>query len=294
MLKLEDVPVPEAQDDEVIVKVHAASVNPVDYKIRSGKYPVVKQDQLPMVLGRDLSGTVETCGPAAHTLRKGDPVYAFLDTARGSYAEYVLVKAVEMAARPSSIDHVHAAGVPLAGLTAWQGLFDHGGLQNGQRVLIHAAGGGVGHFAVQFAKAKGAYVLATASSQDLDFVRSLGADEVIDYKQQRFEEVARDIDVVLDLIAGETQDRSWAVLKPGGIMVSTLGQPDKQKAQAHKARGAGFMARPNAAQLEEIGRLIDDGKVRVEVMTTFPLDRAADAHRHAEQQHTRGKIVLQV
>ncbi len=161
--------------------------------------------------------------------------------------------------------------MPLAGITAWQGLFDHGGLRSGQRVLIHGGTGGVGHFAVQFAKARGATVFTTVAGEDKDFARELGADEAIDYKAQRFEDVARDIDVVFDLIGGETQERSWSVLKPGGIIVSTLAKPDEAKAKQHGARGTNFMARENGEQLAEIGRLIDEGKVRPFIAGVFPL-----------------------
>jgi len=295
VLTPEDIPFPQAQDDEVVVRVLAASVNPVDYKTRSGKYPAVKQEQLPVVLGRDLSGVVENCGSRAHTLKKGDPIYAMLGRDRGSYAEYVVVKAVEGTAPPKGLDHVQAAAVPLAGLTAWQGLFDHGGLQAGQRVLIHGGSGGVGHFAIQFAKARGAaYVATTCAAEDLDFVRGLGADQAIDYKAQRFEEVVRDMDLVLDLIAGETQQRSWAVLREGGILVSTLSAPPEEQARMHRARGTNFMAQPNAAQLTEIARLVEQGKVRPHVARVFPLAEAAEAHRFLEEQHTRGKTVLRV
>ncbi|WP_414475611.1 NADP-dependent oxidoreductase [Microvirga sp. M2] len=293
VLMLDDVPWPQPKDDEVLVRVHAASVNPVDYKIRAGSYTVT-DDQLPYTLGRDLSGTVELLGTRAHTLKAGDPIFAFIGVDRGTYAEYVVVKAMEMAAKPATIDHVQAAAVPLAGLTAWQGLFDHGQLRAGQRVLVHGGAGGVGHFAIQFAKAKGATVLTTASGSDLDFVRELGADEAIDYKADRFEDRARDIDVVFDLVGGGTQERSWSVLKEGGILVSTLGAPPAEAAIRHKARAAGYRARPNPAQLSEIGQLIDNGQVRVAVARTFALADAGAAQKYLEQEHVRGKVVLQV
>jgi NADPH:quinone reductase-like Zn-dependent oxidoreductase len=293
VLTTDGVSWPQPKDDEVLVRVHAASVNPVDYKIRSGAYSV-KEDQLPYTLGRDLSGTVELLGTRAHTLKQGDPIFAFIGMDRGTYAEYVVVKAMEMAAKPDRLDHLHAAAVPLAGLTALQGLFDQGQLQAGQRVLIHGGAGGVGHLAIQFAKAKGATVLTTVSGSDLDFVRELGADEAIDYKSERFEDRARDVDLVFDLIAGDTQDRSWGVLKPGGILVSTLGQPPAEKAAQHNARAAGYRAQPNPAQLGEIGRLIDDGKVRVVVDKVFPLAEAGAAQQYLERTHVRGKVVLRV
>ena len=273
----------------------AASVNPVDFKNREGKTPFVAEDDLPVTMGRDVSGVIEALGTRAHNMiRVGDPLYALLGNDRGGYAEYVVVKATELTAPPKGGDHVAAAAVPLAGLTAWQGLFDHGGLAPGQRVLIHGGAGGVGHFAVQFAKAKGAVVFATASGDDLDFVRQLGADTVIDYKEQRFEDVAHDIDVVYDLIGGETQERSWAVLKPGGIIVSTLTEPDQDRAAREGKRGTRYTAQPNAAQLGEITALIDAGKVRVHVDRTFALEQAATAQKSLEEDHVRGKIVLTV
>jgi NADPH:quinone reductase-like Zn-dependent oxidoreductase len=211
---------------------------------------------------------------------------------RGAHAEYVVVKALEGAAKPERIDHVHAAAVPLAGLTAWQGLFDHGGLSAGRRVLIHGGAGGVGHFAIQFAKARGAFVATTASGEDLDFVRELGADQAVDYKSERFEDVVEKVDLVFDLVAGETQDRSWAVVKPGGVIVSTLSEPSQEKARAHRARGTNYMAQPNAAQLAEIGRLIDAGKVRPHADATFRLEDVAAAEARLENGHVRGKVVL--
>ena len=294
VLSVEAVPIPQALDDEVVVRVAAASLNPVDYKIRQGGYPLVTADKLPIVLGRDLAGTIETCGTRAHyMLAKGDPVFAFIGQDRGAQSEYVVVKAVELVAAPKQLDMVHAAAVPLAAITAWQGLFDHGGLQTGQRVLIHGGAGGVGHLAVQLAKARGATVFATASSGDLDFVRELGADTVIDYKAERFEDKASGMDVVFDLIGGETQDRSWAVLRDGGIMVSTLGEPDKSKAGGRDVRaGPGYHAQPNAAQLGEVAALIDAGKVKVTVAQTFAIDDIRAAHERLENGGVRGKIVL--
>jgi len=293
VLSLDEVQFPEPHDDEIVVKVHASSVNPVDYKIRSGQYGGGK-DRLPITLGRDLSGVVETCGTRAHTLKKGDPIYAMLGRDRGAHSEYVVVRALEAAAKPARVDHVHAAAVPLAGLTAWQGLFDHGGLSVGQRVLIHGGAGGVGHFAIQFAKTRGAFVATTASGEDLDFVRELGADQAMDYRSTRFEDIVEKVDLVFDLVAGETQERSWAVVKPGGIIVSTLSEPSQEKARARQARGTNYVAQPNAAQLAEIGRLIDAGKVWPHVDATFRLQDVAAAETQLENGHVRGKVVLEI
>lgn len=294
VLRVEPVPIPQVKDDEVLVRVAAASLNPVDYKTREGEFPPVGEDALPAILGRDLAGTIEAVGTRAHyMLRKGDPVFAFIGFDRGGQSGYVVVKALELAAAPASIDLVHAAAVPLAGMTAWQGLFDHGGLQAGQRVLIHGGAGGVGHLAVQFAKAKGATVFATAGTNDLDYVRSIGADTAIDYKNQRFEDVATDIDLVLDLVGGETQTRSFAVLRDGGTLVSTLDVAEPDKGRDRNIRvPERWLAQVNTKQLGEIAALIDAGKVKVEVAAVFPVEDASSAYERLENGHVRGKIVL--
>jgi len=294
VLKLESIERPSPEDDEVLIKVRAASVNPVDYKIRSGSYPPVKKQQLPKVLGRDVSGTVEKCGRAVQTMHEGDEVYTLLDNGPGGYAEYVAVKANLCAPKPKQLDYTSAAAVPLAALTAWQGLFDHGHLIAGQRVLIHGGAGGVGHFAIQFAKAKGATVCTTVSAKDEGFVRSLGADEVVDYKSERFEDTLHDVDLVFDLVAGDTQERSWAVLKDGGTLISTLAKPSEAKAREHHARAEHYLAHPDGPELTEISALIDSGKVKPHIDATYPLEQAAEALRRIEGQHIQGKVVLRV
>jgi NADPH:quinone reductase-like Zn-dependent oxidoreductase len=202
------------------------------------------------------------------------------------------VKEPEASSKPSTLDHISAAAVPLAGLTAWQGLFRYGGLQSGQSVLIHAGSGGVGHMAIQFAKARGAQVITTVSEQSLDFVRRLGVDEAIDYKKQRFENEVRDVDMVFDLMGGETRDRSWGVLKKGGILVSTLDPPSQEEASAHGVRATRYTAEASASELAEIAALIDTGKVKPVVSRTFALSDAASAMQIVEQGHTQGKVVL--
>ncbi|MDB5444435.1 MAG: oxidoreductase [Phenylobacterium sp.] len=291
-LKLDDLPKPRPGPGEVLVRVLAASVNPVDYKIRQGGY--LSADALPLTLGRDIAGLVETVGDGVTGFQPGDAIYAMLDRSHGGYAEYVAEKAENCAKKPERLDFIRAAAVPLAGLTAWQGLFDQGGLRSGQRTLIQGAAGGVGHFAVQFAKARGAEVIATCSGEDVDFVRRLGADQVIDYQAERFEDRVRDVDLVYDLVDGESQDRSWAVLKDGGVMVSTLKEPDKAKAAAKHARGVHYMAQPNGAQLTEIARLIDAGQVTPHIEAVFPLSQAGQAEQALETRHVRGKVVLEV
>jgi len=204
-------------------------VNPVDYKTRAGEYPGVNAAQLPTILGRDVSGTIVDQGAAVTRFEKGDEVYAMLDAGHGGYAEYVTLRAHLCAPKPARLTHIEAAAVPLAALTAWQGLFDHGQLRPGQRVLIHGGAGGVGHLAIQFAKARGAYVASTVSKSDKNFVRSLGADQAIGHEAERFEELVAKVDLVFDLVAGEVQERSWAILKKGGTFVSTLNKPSQQQ-----------------------------------------------------------------
>lgn len=295
VLKYEDAARPDPATGEVLVRVHAAAVNPVDWKVRAGHLRGFLNYSLPLIPGWDLSGVVEATGAGVTDWKQGDAVYARPDLRRnGAYAEYIAVRASELGHKPRSIDHVQASAIPLACLTAWQALFDAGGLKAGQRVLIHAAAGGVGTFAVQLAKWKGAHVVGTASERNHAFLRELGADEVIDYTKTNFEEVVRDVDVVLDTLAGQTRDRSWNVLKKDGILVSILGQPSPDDAAQHGVRAAGVFVEPNQAQLGEIAKLVDSGKLRPIIETVLPLAQAARAHEMNQTLHTRGKIVLQV
>jgi len=293
VLQLEETPRPEPDDNEILIHVKAASVNPVDYKIRSGEFKK-GEIKLPTTLGRDVAGVVESVGRNVSSLKPGDEVYAFLGSKSGGYAQYAVAEQNEVSKKPDTLDFVEAAAVPLAAETAWQALFDHGNLQPGERVLIHGAAGGVGHFAVQFAKAKGATVIATASKEDLHFVDELGADQVIDYKAQAFEKIVHDVDLVVDLVGGETQKKSWAVLKDGGRMVSTLEPPSKEEAARKHAKAVVFMAEAKAEQLEAIARLITDAKVTVVVSKVLPLGEAKEAHEKLENEHSQGKLVLSV
>jgi NADPH:quinone reductase-like Zn-dependent oxidoreductase len=266
----------------------------VHYKTREGKFRAVRHDDLPLTLGRDLSGVIESCGPDTNGIRKGDAVFALLGRERGAYAQFAMVRIDELALKPENLSHVEAAAVPLAALTAWQGMIDQGALEAGQRVLIHGAAGGVGHFAVQIAKARGAWVAAASSGRDVEFVRSLGADQVIDHEKQKFENEVSDIDLVFDLVAGETQDRSFAVLKDGGALISTLQEPDVQKAAAKNLRVAHFMTRSDGGELNQIGELLRQGKIKPFIFTTFPLNDAARAELLLDESHVQGKVVLTV
>jgi NADPH:quinone reductase-like Zn-dependent oxidoreductase len=292
VLSLDEVPLPELQNDEILLRIHAASVNPIDFKIRSGEFPPVDGSKLPYPMGRDASGVVERCGKQVDGVAEGDVIFAMSGIGYGTYADYVVLKRGEFAPRPSSLDHAHAAAVPLAALTAWQGLFDHGGLQKGQRVLIHGGAGGVGHMAIQFARHAGAHITVTASARDLDFVRAIGADEAIDYRGKPFEESLKNVDLVYDLVGGATRERSFQVMRSNGIMVSTVGEPSKEKASEYGVRVVGYMAQPKAAQLSRIGELIDDGEVRVNIAKTFSLKDASAAQDFLEDEHVRGKVVL--
>ena len=295
VLVLEEVPRPVAGAGEVLIRVQGAGVNPLDWKVRAGHVKEWLQHRLPLIPGWGASGVVKAVREGVTAFKSGDEVYGMLNFKQdGAYAEYVVAKAQDLALPPKSIDRVRAGAVPLAALTAWQALFDVAGLSPGQSVLIHAAAGGVGHFAVQFAKWKGARVIGTASAANTSFVRDLGADEAIDYRATRFEEAVREVDVVLDTIGGDTQRQSWQVLKKGGILVATLGISSPEAAREHQVRGEGVMVHPDSAQLAEIAALIDAGQVKPVITTVLPLAEAARAHELSQTGHTRGKIVLQV
>jgi len=291
VLELEEVPRPQPAPDEVLVKVYASGVNPVDWKIRQG----YRQHPLPFIPGWDVSGVVEEAGRNVTDFRTGDEVYGRPDTSRnGSYAEYITVKAIELGRKPTSVDHIAAAAIPLAGLTAWQALFEHAQLKKGQKLFIHGASGGVGTYAVEFAKWKGAYVIGTASAQNLSFLKELGADEAVDYHTKNFEKQFTDIDVVFDTIGGDTQKRSLQMLKPGGILVTTLKVEDEAAFKQKGVRITGMLTTSKKEDLEAIAQLVDDGFVKPIISKILPLEAAEEAHRIIQNGHVRGKIVLRV
>lgn len=280
---------------EIVVRVAAASVNPVDYKIRTGTTPYVAQKDLPFVMGQDGAGVVARLGQGVEGLEIGEAVLLFVGWDRGTYAQEVVVRQGEWTRVPDGLDMDAAAALPLAGVTAWQGLFDHGALEAGQHVLVHGGSGGVGHLAVQLAKQKGARVTATCGTDAVEFVRSLGADEVVDYKKHKFEHHGRDVDLVYDLIGGDTRQRSWAVLKPGGRLVSAVrggDAPAEAEAAGSGRTGLQYAAHPDAEQLAELAGLAASGKLRVHIDKSFPLDKAADAQSHVETGHPKGKVIL--
>lgn len=294
VLEVIDIPRPEPRVNEVLIRVHAAGLNPTDWKHRANKGFV---DAPPFVLGWDLSGVIEAVGIGVARFQPGDEVYGMLPYpfGHGSHAEYVAAPARIFTKKPVYLDHVQAAALPLVSLTAWQTLVDYADIQPGQRVLVHAAAGGVGHIAVQIAKAHGAYVIGTASESKHDFLRSLGVDQVIDYRTEDFVQATGDLDVVLDTIGGETQIRSLQTLRPGGILVSTVPVgSDKlfREAEQLDVRAIRMLVDSSNTDLESIAELVESGRIHATIAKAFPLDRIADAHRLGETGRTTGKIVI--
>ena len=294
VLSLEETPTPTPKAGEALVKIHAASVNPVDWKIREGKMKDFFPTPFPAILGTDFAGVIEAVGPDAAGLQVGQAVFGWAGKGGGTYAEYALAAPQDIAAKPESLDFAQAASVPAVALTAWQGLFDHGHLEAGQSVLIHGAAGGVGMFAVQLAKWKGATVYATAGTDDLQWVRELGADTVIDYKNERFEDRVKDVDLVLDLIGGETQTRSFAVIRPGGTLIATAQPPAPDAGKDRNIRAEMFSVAHTSAQLKQVADLMDSGEIKTFVGATFPLSETRQAQELSQNGHVRGKIVLKI
>ena len=295
VLSFEDAPRPAPGEGEVLIRVYAASVNPFDCAVRAGYMANYFNHTLPVILGTDVSGVIEEVGTGVTTFKRGDSVYARAGVARdGSYAEYVVAPASDVAIKPQSLDHIHAAAIPHVTLTAWQALIELADLSKGQTVLIHGAGGGVGHVAVQLAKWRGAKVIGTAS-HNIDLVRQLGVDQAIDYSATPFEEVVSNVDVVLDTVGGDTQQRSWKVLKPGGILVSTIQPPAEETAAAHGVRAAMVYSSPPIGKvLTEIAAMVDAGQFKPYVAAVLPLEEIQKAHGMVEGRHVGGKIALQV
>ena len=292
VLTLDQLERPAPKEGEVLVKVHAAGVNPVDWKIRAGYLKQFMPVQLPFIPGNDVAGTVEALGPGAAGFAPGQAVYG--NVMGGAYAEYVALPANKLVSKPEQIGFEEAAAVPVGALTARYALVDLADLQAGQTVLIHGGAGGVGLFAVQMARAIGAHVIATASAGNLDFVRSLGAETVIDYHATQFETVARDVDMVLDTIGGEVEARSWQVLNKGGILVSIVGQPSEEQAAKHGVRAAAVRTVFTGEQLLAVNAMIEAGKVKPVVGPMFSLANAAKAQTLSQEGHGRGRIVLQI
>lgn len=295
VLKYEDTRRPEPKEDQILVRAIAAGVNPVDASIRSERGAKFFGITLPFIPGYDIAGVVEKTGAKIAKFKPGDSVYAYLSLKDGGgYAEYAVATEVEAAPKPKSIRFVEAAGVPVVALTAWQALIDTAKLSVGQTVLIHGGSGGVGSFAIQIAKARGAKVIATASTANQDLLKQLGADVAIDYTKQKFEDVAKDVDVVLDSVGKDTLARSYGVVKKGGFIVTLVARIDQAELDKHGIRGASLSVKPDSSELAEIGKLIDEKKIKVIVSETLPLADAGNAQKQVATGHTRGKIVLKV
>jgi NADPH:quinone reductase-like Zn-dependent oxidoreductase len=284
VLRVEEVATPQPGDGEVLVRVHAASINPIDWKIRRG---LVAKD-LPAVLGNDISGTVQQS--RAERFAEGDDVFGFAPG--GGYAEFAVSPAPAVAKKPPGVSHEQAAALPVAGLTAWQALFDRGALQSGQTLLVAGAAGGVGHLAVQFAKHVGARVIGTGSARNREYVLALGADEYVDYAVQDVADVVSDADVVFDTVGGQTTATLVPTVRKGGVIVVIAGAPPEAEAAERGARAALLSMSPDARQLAEIAALVASGDVTAEIAGTFALDEVAKAHELSEAGHTRGKLIL--
>lgn len=294
-MKFERVPRPELGPGEVLVRVEAAGVGPWDGWIRTGQSALPQP--LPLTLGSDLSGQIVAMEPGGTELRVGDQVYGVTNPQFiGAYAEYALASAGMVSNKPTSLTHVEAASVPVVAITAWQALFDHAQLEAGQTVLIHGAAGNVGSYAVQLARCAAVQTIATVATDDISFVRNLGANTVIDYRTQRFEEQVRDADAVIDLVGGDTQSRSFQVLRRGGKLISAVSRPDQNLANRHGVEATFFLVNVTSQFLTEIARLVDGGKLRTNVGAVLPLADAREAHLMLERvrPQPKGKIVLAV
>ncbi|MBI3096566.1 MAG: NADP-dependent oxidoreductase [Rhodocyclales bacterium] len=316
-MRLGEVPEPELRDDEVLVKVHAAGVNPLDSKIRSGEFKLVLPYRLPLILGHDAAGVVVRVGPRVRQFKPGDEVYSRPDDFRiGSFAEFIAIKEASLALKPKALTMAEAASIPLVGLTAWQALVEKANLKQGQKVFIQAGSGGVGTFAIQLAKHLGAFVATTTGTANVDWVKRLGADIVIDYKKDDFETILHDYDVVLNSQDGATLAKSLRVLKPGGKLISVSGPPDpafgadirapwfvksvmrllsfgiRRKAKRNKVSYSFLFMKANGSQLREIGALIDSGAIRPVVDQVFPFEATRQAMDYVESGRAKGKVVV--
>lgn len=290
-----DVEVPELPADSVMVEVHASAINPIDWIIMSGAMKEMLPYALPWIVGYDVAGTITEVGGDVTHLKVGDDVFGRADgTQAATMAEFAAIKESDLAVQANSITHQQSAGIPLAGLTAWQALFEHGALESGQRVLIHAGSGGVGTLAIQFAKHAGAWVATTASARNRELVMSLGADQFVDYSTEDFADVVEPCDLVLDMVGDETLTKSFDVVKRGGRVVSIKEQAPDGLAAAKGVAFAQFFMHPDSDALTTIAGLIDDGAVRPVVDSVFPLDQVAAAFRHAEEGHATGKVIIAV
>jgi NADPH:quinone reductase-like Zn-dependent oxidoreductase len=294
-LVYEDAPQPTLAPGDALVRVYATGITSTELTWDQTYQNPDGSPRLPTIPGHEVSGVVEELASGANGVSIGEAVYGLTDFPRdGAAAEFVAVRATNLAPKPRNVDHPHSAAATLAGLTAWQALFTHGGLGKGQKTLIHGGAGSVGTLAVQLAHLRGAHVVTTSSSANLDFLRGLGADETIDYRETRFEDAVRDVDVVLDAVGGDTVERSWRVLRPGGIIISVVQPIPENEPREHGARGLFFIVEPDRGQLDAMAQLIDAGTLKPIVAQVLPLAQAREAFELGLQGHSRGKIVLRV
>jgi NADPH:quinone reductase-like Zn-dependent oxidoreductase len=294
-LQLDQIEIPEINADDILIKVKSSAINPVDWKIREGYLQEFIPYKLPITLGWDVAGIVSEVGASVTDFKVGDEVFSRPDISRdGSYADYVAVKADEVVLKSSKLDFAQAAALPLAGITAWQCLVDVGELQAGQRVLIHAGAGGVGHLAIQIAKAKGAIVIATASAKNQDLLTKFGADQAVDYNQGTLREQIEPVDLVIDTMGGEVQSESWGLLKAGGMIVSVVAPPSEEIAKKHNVKAAFVFIEPSSRILGELNTLVENDQLMPLIENRFPLEQIADAHLQSQSGRTRGKIVIDV
>ena len=288
---------PTLAKGQILVEVHAASINPVDWKIRAGYLKEMAPLAFPTTLGGDFAGVIVGVGDDIADFKVGDQVFGqaiVLNGGSGSFAEFVAANANNTAHKPQSINFIDASALPLAGSSALQALEDHIKLRRTQKILIHGGAGGIGHLAIQIAKVLGAYVATTVSAKDIEYVKNLGADEIIDYKTQSFEELLKDFDAVFDTVGGETTAKSFKVLKKGGIIVSMLGQPDMALAQKYGVIGIGQGTKTDTKHLDRLAKLVDGGKVKVHVDKVFPIEQVKEAFTYVQNSHPRGKVVLKI
>ncbi len=299
-LEVNDVSKPVINDDQILIEVYAASINPIDWKIRTGymkEYGWLDQLKFPVTLGGDFAGKISEVGKEVSSFKKGDEVYGYaitLGAGSGSFAEFAAVNAINAAPKPKSIDFLKAASLPLAGVSALQALENHAKLKAGQKVLIHGGAGGIGSHAIQIVKLLGAYVATTVSKDDKEYVKSLGADEAIDYKNEKFEEKLKDFDVVFDNAGGETTDKSFKILKRGGILISMTGEPNEELATKYEVNVVGQNTEVTVERLNRLTELVDSGKVKPQVDKAFPLEQVKEAFSYQEKGSPRGKVVLKI
>lgn len=293
----ENVPKPSSGKDQVLVEVYAAGLNPVDWKLREGHLKEMAPISFPATLGGDFAGVVTETGEGVSGYKAGDKVYGWggvLKGGTGSFAEFVAANTSETSAMPEGLGFTDASSLPLVGVSALQGLEEHIKLRPGQKILIHGGAGGIGSIAIQFAKAIGAYVATTVSTDDVDFAKSLGADQVIDYKNEDFEKLLKDLDAVLDTVGGETTNKSFSVLKKGGVIVSMLGQPSEELVRQHGVTAIGQYTVSSPERLLRLTTLVESGTVKPMADKVFPLEEAKEAFRYLEEVHPRGKVVLEI